>query len=48
MKSGRLNVSPYHFSRIETREEHTNIEDRLPDVQLFRVDMVDGHYSPII
>ena len=48
MKSGRLNVGRDHLSRIEMGEEPTNIEDRLPDVQLFRVDMDNDHYVPII
>ena len=48
VKSGRLNVGPDHLSWIETDEEPTNIEYRLPDAQLFRVDMVDGYYDQII
>ena len=48
MKLGRLNAGPDHLSRIETGEEHTNIEDGPPDAQLFRVDMEDAHYAPII
>ena len=48
MKLGRMNDGPDHLSKIETGEEHTNIEDGLPDAQLFRVEMADGHYAPII
>ena len=48
VNSGRLNVGPDHLSRIEIGEEPTNIEDGLPDAQLFRVDMADNHYAPII
>ena len=35
VKLGRLNVGPDHLSRIEKGEEPTNIEDGLPDAQLF-------------
>ena len=35
VKSGHLNVGPDHFSRIETGEEPTNLEDGLIDAQLF-------------
>ena len=30
MKLGKLNFRPDHLSRIETREEPTNIDDNLP------------------
>ena len=48
VKPGRLNAGLDHLSRIETGEEPTNIEDRLPDVQLFRVGMVDDYYEKIV
>ena len=48
MKSGHLNVGPDHLSHIEIGEEPTNIEDGLPDEQLFQVDMVDDYYDQII
>ena len=48
MKPGHLNFVPYYLSRIETGEEPTNIEDGLPDVELFRVGMVDDYYEQII
>ena len=48
VKLGRLNVGPDHLSRIEIGEEPTNIEDELPVVQLFRVEMEDDHYDLII
>ena len=48
MKSSRLNDGPNHLSRIETRKEPTNIEDRFLDAQLFRIDMVDDYYDQII
>ena len=31
VKLGRLNAGPYHFSRIETGEKPTNLEEGLPD-----------------
>ena len=48
VKPRRLNVGLDHLSRIEIGEEPTNIDDGLPDVQLFRVDITDDHYAPII
>ena len=48
MNPSRLNVGLDHLSRIETCEEPTNIEDDLPDVQLFRINMVDEYYDQII
>ena len=48
VKPGHLNSGPNHLSRIEIGEEPTNIEDGLPYAQLFRVDMEDDHYAPII
>ena len=35
VKLGRLNAGPDHLSRIENGEEPTNIDDGLPDAQLF-------------
>ena len=37
-----------HLSRIETREEPTNLEEGLPDTQLFAVHVMDGHFEDII
>ena len=48
VKPSRLNVGPYHLSRIEIGEEPKNIEDGFPDAQLFRVGMVDDYYEQII
>ena len=48
MKLGRLNAGPDHLSRIETREEHTNLEEGLPNAQLFAVCIVDNHFEDII
>ena len=43
VNSGHLNAGPDRFSWIETGEEPINIEDGFPDVQLFRVEMVDDY-----
>ena len=48
VKLGRLNAGSDHLSRIEIVEELTNIDDGFPYVQLFRVDIADDHYAPII
>ena len=48
MKPRQLNAGPDHISDIENGEEPTNIDDGLPDSQLFRVDITDDHYAPII
>ena len=45
VKPRRLNTRPNHLSRIESGEEPSNIKGGLPDVQLFRVGMVDNHYK---
>jgi hypothetical protein len=37
VKPRKLNVGPDHLSRITNGEEPTNLEDNLPDVQLFSV-----------
>lgn len=41
-------MGPNHLLRIETREEPTNLEEELTDVQLFAVSVVDGHFEDII
>ena len=48
VKPGWLNVGPDHLSCIETGEEPTNLEEGLPDVQLFAVCIADGHFEDII
>lgn len=44
----QLNVGPDHLSRIETREGPTNLEEGLPDAQLFAVRVADGHFEDSI
>ena len=48
VKPGRLNVGPDHLSRIETGEEPTNLEEGLPNTQLFTVYVADNHFVDII
>ena len=48
MKPGRLNAGPDHLSRIESGEEPGNLEDNLPDAQLFYVQIADEYYADII
>jgi len=36
------------LSHIETREEPTNLEERLPDTQLFVVHVTDSHFEDIM
>ena len=43
-----LNVGPDHLSWIESGEEPTNLEDNLPDPQLFVIDVVDKEFDAII
>ena len=48
VKPGRLNLRPYHLSKIESEEEPTSLEDNLPDAQLFAITMFDDQYRYII
>lgn len=48
MKPGRLNAGLHHLSQIETGEEPSNLEEGLPDAQLFMMRIVDSHFSYII
>ena len=48
VKPGRLNAGPDHLSRIETGEEPTNLEDNLPDAQLFSIQITDDYFRDII
>jgi len=41
-------VRPDHLSRIDNGEEPTNIDEGLPDVQLFTGIVVDEHFAGII
>ena len=48
VKLGRLNTSPDHLSRLESGEEPTNMEDSLPDAQLFSIHIGDDYFTNII
>ena len=48
VKPGWLNTGLDHLSCIENGEEPTNIEDGLPDTQLFRVEIAYDYYDPIV
>ena len=48
VKPGKLNVGPDHLSRIDSGEEPSNLEDNLPDAQLFSIQIVDEYYRDII
>ena len=44
---GRLNSRPDHMSRIESGEEHGNLDESLPNPHLFEVNMFNDHYRDI-
>jgi len=46
-KPGRLTNGLDHLSRIDSGEEPTNLEEGLPDAQLFTVHMVDDYFFDI-
>ena len=48
MKLGRLNAGLDHLSCIESGEEPTSLEDSLPDLELFSIDVVDKEFDTII
>ena len=48
VKSRQLNASPNHLSHIVNGEEPTNIDDGFLNAQLFRVEVADDHYAPIV
>ena len=48
VKPGRLNAGPDHLSRMESREQPTSLEDNLPNVQLFFVQIIDDYFKDII
>jgi len=47
VKPRKLNASPDHLSRLESREGG-NIDDSLLDAQLFSIRMVDDHFWVVI
>ena len=45
---GHLNIGPDHLSRIKNGEEPKNLEEGLPNAQLYVVRIADGHFEDII
>ena len=43
-----MNSGPDNLSRIDSGEDPSNLEDNLPDAQLFSIQIVDEHYTDII
>lgn len=48
MKPGNLNARSVHLSWIKNGDEPTNLEEGLPDAQLFAVRIEDDHFSYIV
>ena len=48
VKPRRLNACLDHLSRLESGEEPTDLEDSLPDAQLFSIHIVDDYFIDII
>ena len=48
VKLGRLNIGPDHLSWIDSGEEPSNLEENLPDAQLFYIQIADDYYADII
>jgi len=48
VKLGRLNAGPNHLPRIETSEEPTNLEEGLPNAQLYVVRVVENYFEDIM
>ena len=43
-----MNKAPNHLSRLEHGEEHTSLEDTLPDAHLLAIRNIDDHFSEIV
>ena len=43
-----MNAGPDHLSRIDLGEEPSNLEDNLPDAQVFSIQIADEYYADII
>ena len=48
VKPGKLNAGPDHLSRLESGEEPINLEECLPDAQLFSIQIVNDQFKDII
>lgn len=48
VKLGCLNTRPDHLSRIKIGKEPINLEEGLPNAQLFDMHVTDGYFEYII
>jgi len=48
IKLDKLNACPGHLSRLEFGEEGGNLDENLPDAQLFSIGMVDEHFLEVV
>lgn len=48
VKLGCLSAGLDHLSKIENGEEPTNLEEGLPNAQLYAVHVIDGQFEDII
>jgi hypothetical protein len=48
VKPRKLNAGPDHLSRVTNGEEPTNLEETLPDTQLFSVQIANDYFANII
>lgn len=47
VKLGKLNVGPDHLLRLEIGENDGAIDDRLPNVDLFKIEAIPDHLEDI-
>ena len=47
-KPGSKNVGPNHLSWLTSREDTRNLDDNMPYVNIFAVNMVDGYLTEIV
>jgi hypothetical protein len=48
VKPRRMNKRPDHLSRLEHGEEHTSLEDTVPNAQLLAIRKVDDQFTEIV
>ena len=48
VKIGRLNIGLDHLSKLESGEEPIDLDDSLPNVHLFSIQIVDDYFPDII
>lgn len=47
IKPRKLNVGPDHLSRLEIGENEGAVDDQLPDVDFFRIEVIPDHLEEI-